>query len=412
MKRIIHAFVLFCLLLLTVPGRAATDQKTSTFRLGLEVLAAQHPQLVRGKRIAMLVGPTSLDQQFEHVIDRLSRAATIEVIFTGDPYFRPLSRGPEGTEKLDALSNAPVVEITDLLKRPSAADLRQAEVILVDIQDIGIRYFNYVTLLAQFLDLSRESGVPIVVLDRPNPLGGMCVSGPVLQSDFRSQFGVYPIPLVYGMTFGELALFFNRHFGLGAHLTVVGMEGYHRAMAFRQTGLHWMPPSDHLPEPESTAYYAMTGFLGEMGIFSTGVGTTRPFRFILAPWMDGEMVVHHLKKLNLPGVTFLPTHVRPYYGLFQQQRVPGIELIIADPAGFDPVLSGVAILKVLFQLYPNRIPLDNPGVSQGLDTLLGGPTDRQALMKGNTVFQIRHSWQPKLDEFKKARQLYLMYPDS
>ena len=181
--------------------------------------ARDHPDLVRGKKFALLVGSTSLDQSLNHVIDRLSKAADINVIFTGKTSFRPILKDPSGKGKRDALTNATVLEILDPLKRPSVEDLQGSDLLVVDVQDIGIRYFNYVTLLAQFLDLARAAKIPILVLDRPNPIGANCVSGPVLQVDFRSQYGVYPIPLVYGMTIGELALLFNRNFGLGAQLT-------------------------------------------------------------------------------------------------------------------------------------------------------------------------------------------------
>lgn len=383
-----------------------------SFQLGIEVLAKHHPQMVRGKKVALLVGQPSYDQNREHVIDRISRAADIEVIFTGDPFFRPITTGEMGAQKRDALTNAPIIEITDPMIRPMIADLGKSEVIIVDVQDIGIRYFNYVTLLAQFLELAKEAGIPIMVLDRPNPLSGNCISGPVLNVDFRSQFGVYPIPMVYGMTFGELALFFNKNFGIGAHLTVVGMEGYKRSMTYRGTGLHWFPPSHHIPEPESPGFYAISGLLGELGIFSTGVGTTRPFHYILAPWIDGELLSHNLTKLGLPGVAFFPTQVKTFYGLFQNQKLPGIEIVITDSSKFDPVLTGLAILKVLMDLYPPRIPLGNPGIAKSFDTLVGGSAVRVALMQGNTVFQIRHSWQPKLEEYNKVRQLYLMYPEN
>jgi len=403
-KRVFFPLVIFCFLGFPLPAQVGE------FKLGIDVLGTAHPELVRGKRLALLVAPTSFDQKLEHSIDRLSRAATIEVIFTGDQYFRPVVKAASGTGKIDALTNATVIEILDPLKKPSVSDFGEAEILVIDVQDIGIRYFNYVTLLAQFLDLSREANIPVIVLDRPNPINGVVVSGPVLNVDFRSQFGVYPIPLVYGMTFGELALFFNKNFGLGANLTVVGMEGYSRSFSFGETGLHWFPPSDHLPEMDSPSYYAITGFLGEIGVFSTGVGTTRPFHYVLAPWIDGELLAHRLSKLNLPGVKFLPTRVKVFYGLFQQKRVPGIEVIIQDSLVFDPVLTGLAILKGVVDLYPERIPLRNPAISAGMDTLLGGPFTREAVAKGVPVFQIWNEWQAKLKEFKKLRENFLIYP--
>ena len=401
-------FLLPIVLALIVPPAYAV----SRIKLGIEVLATDHPEMVRGKKIALLVSLSSVDQDLHHSIDRLAKAAIVKVIFTGDPYFRETLPGETPGKKLDAMTNATVIEVLNPLKKPKAEDLADAELLIVDIQDIGLRYFNYVTLLAQFLDLARENQLPVILLDRPNPIGGNTISGPVLEVDFRSQFGVYPIPLVYGMTFGELSLFFNKVFGIGANLTVIGMEGYRRDFTFRDTGLHWVPPSDHLPEPETPLYYAITGFLGEMGVFSTGVGTTRPFHYILAPWIDGELLSQRLARHQLTGMKFIPAAVKQFYGLYQLKRTPGIEIVIDDPQQFDPFISGVAILRTLWELYPDKIPLANPAISTSLDTLLGGPQVRSAIQKGIPLFQILAMIQPRLVEFRKRRESFLIYPEN
>jgi uncharacterized protein YbbC (DUF1343 family) len=387
---------------------AATDERD--FRLGVEVLRQSHAHLVRGKKAALLVGNPSYDQAGRHTIESLSTLCEITAVFTGDPWQRPVNAGPNGLSH-DFACPAPLIEIIDPLKRPSPADIQPAELLIIDIPDIGIRYFQYVTLLAQFLDLARAANLPVLVLDRPNPISAECVSGPVLNVDFRSRFGVYPIPLVYGMTMGELALFFNKTFGIGARLTVVGMEGYHRAMRFSEAGLHWFPPSDHLPEAGSPAYYAVTGFLGEMGVFSTGVGTPRPFHYVLAPWINGTTLADRLNRYDFPGIRFRPIFQKPFYGLYQGKRVPGVELMISDPSGYDPVAVGIGILKVLYEIAPDRIPLENPTVAEGLDTLLGGDRVRNALINGVPLMQIVNEWQPKLREFRQTRRQFLLYPE-
>ncbi|MBI3039862.1 DUF1343 domain-containing protein, partial [bacterium] len=183
-----------------------------------------------------------------------------------------------------------------------------------------------------------------------------------------------------------------------------------RAFDYRETMLHWVPPSDHLPEPDSPSYYAITGFLGEMGIFSTGVGYTRPFHYILAPWIDGELLAAKLSKYNLPGVRFIPSLVKPYYGLYQQKTIPGIEIIIRDNINFDPVLTGIAIIRTLRELYPIKIPLEHPAISEGLDTLLGGPSVRNALIAGTPLMRILTDWQPHLEEYRKKRRSFMIYP--
>lgn len=380
-------------------------------KLGIEVLATEHPEMVRGKKIALLVSRTSIDQNFTSVIDRLSKAADIQLIFTGEKYFREEIPTNEPGITLDAITNARVIVINDPLKRPSIDTFKDSELLVVDLQDIGIRYYKYLTILAQFLDLAREASIPVLILDRPNPINADSVAGPVLEVSLRSKFGVYPIPLIYGMTIGELALYFNKVFGLGADLTVMGMEGYRRTMSYSDTGLHWTPPIDHLPEADSPYFYAITGFLGEMGVFSTGVGTTRPFHYVLAPWIDGELLANKLEKHKLPGVRFIPASTKPYYGLYAKRNITGIEIIITDKLTYDPFLSGVAILRALWKLYPNKIPLENPTVANALDTILGCSDVRKNILNDTPLMQIYTSLQPNLTNFLKKRKEFLIYPE-
>ncbi|HOY67415.1 MAG TPA: DUF1343 domain-containing protein [Candidatus Ozemobacteraceae bacterium] len=387
-------------------------QAVPQIRIGIEILGSEHPEMVAGKNVAVLTGQASYDQSLRHTVDRLARAATITAIFTADPWPRRLIRQASATSEIDALTQAPVHLIRDPLQRPHPALLNGANVLVIDIQDIGIRFFSGVTLLAQFLELAKQAGVPVIVLDRPNPMGASTISGPVLDVQYRSRFGVYPIPLVYGLTIGELALYFNKVFGLNADLTVIGMENYRRSMTFRETGLHWALPSEHLPDPDAPLYYATTGFLGELGIFSTGVGTTRPFHYILAPWIDPDALISRLLSKRLAGVSFLPVEARPHYGLFAQKRVPGIEIVVTDTAVYDPVMTGVLLLQSLRSLYPDKIPLANRAAAEGLDTLLGGPAVREAIDAEKDADEIRRLIQATLTEYRARRREFLIYPEA
>ncbi|HNX75602.1 MAG TPA: DUF1343 domain-containing protein [Candidatus Rifleibacterium sp.] len=380
-------------------------------KTGIEVVARQHPEMVRGKQLALLTAKTAVDLTMTHSIDRLAKAASIKLIITGDSYFRETIPGSNPETRFDALTNARVIEITDPLHRPSLNDMAGVDLLVIDFQDIGIRYFKYVTIMAQLLDLAREASIPVLVLDRPNPINANTMSGPVLEVALRSRFGVYPVPLIYGLTIGELALYFNKVFGLGANLTVVGMEGYSRGMSYRDTGLHWVPPSDHIPEADSPMYYAVTGFLGEMGVFSTGVGTNRPFHYILAPWLDGEVLAQKLERHKLAGVRFISASEKPYYGLFAQKKCQGIEIVITDPLTFDPFIAGTAILRSLYEIYPDRIPLTNPAAAEALDTLLGSSRVRNGILGGQTLMQVHTSIQASLKDFINKRKEFLIYPE-
>lgn len=412
-------YVLLCFFLCSVAGVSLAGPASvpapvlapTPLRIGLEVLASSHPQMVRGKRLAVVVSPGSLDENLLHSVDRLAKAATIELILTGDPYFREIIPGQAGDLSRDALTNARIKILADPLQRPDAKELAGVELMLIDVQCIGIRYFHYVTILAQLLDVAREASLPVMVLDRPNPIGGHLVAGPLLDVKFRSRYGVYPIPLFYGMTFGELALYFNKMFGLDANLTVIGMDGYHRGSLFRDTGLHWPLLQTHLPTPDSPLFMSITGILGELGFLSTGIGTTRPHQYILAPWIDGELLARKLGKPKLPGVSFLPVSVTPSYGLFQRQSVPGIEIVIQDARRVEPFLTGLAILKSLWELYPQQLPLHQEAVATGLDTIMGTESVRTAIVNGLPLMQIYNDVQKGLREFRENRRRILIYPD-
>lgn len=410
MIRLKHIF--FPVIFLLVFNAVTRDLEGSgRLKTGIEVIAREHPDMVRGKRIALLTARTAIDMNLNHTIDRLAKAASIKLIITGDTYFREKMPDETGQNSFDALTNARVIEITDPLKRPAVDVFNDSELLIIDFQDIGIRYFKYLTIMAQLLDLAREASIPVIVLDRPNPINAVTVAGPVLDVALRSRFGVYPIPLIHGMTIGELALYFNKTFGLGANLTVIGMEGYSRQMSFRETSLHWVPPSDHIPESDTPAYYATTGFLGELGVFSTGVGTNRPFRYVLAPWIDGEVLAQKLERYKIPGVRFIPASEKIYYGLFANRTIGGIEIVINNTRTFDPPLAGMAILKSLYEMNAERIPLANPAAAEALDTLLGNSFIRNGIVSGRSLMEIYSATQKELGEFIKKRREFLIYPE-
>ncbi|MBQ3643374.1 MAG: DUF1343 domain-containing protein [Candidatus Riflebacteria bacterium] len=397
--------ILLLIILVYTPSFAAV-------KAGIDVLATQHPTMVKGKKLAVMTSKAALDSNLCHTVDRLAKAAEIKIIITGDRFFRESIPGNQGEEgSFDALTSAKVVEILDPLQKPSQDLFKDVDSIVIDFQDIGIRYYKYVTLMAQILDVAREIKLPVILLDRPNPINGKTISGPVLEVALRSRFGVYPIPLIYGMTIAELALYFNKVFGLGANLTVIGMEGYKRKMNYVDTGLHWVPPSDFIPEPTTPLYYAATGFIGEIGVFSTGVGTNRPFHYILSPWIDGEILTERLESYNLPGVRFIPVQEKPYYGLYSGQVTNGIELVITNAECFDPFLTGTAILKSLYELYPDRIPLQNQAAAEAIDCLAGDSSIREMIISNQPLMQIYSSIQQKLTVFMQRRNEFLIYSD-
>jgi uncharacterized protein YbbC (DUF1343 family) len=411
-KEVLH--ILFAVFIIISP--IFTARVCAQVKLGIDVLATQHPTLVRDKRLAVFVSKGSLDMNLTPSVDRLSRAATIKTIITCDGFFRETI--PSGAEHeseaprlYDALTNALVYEYLDPSQKPMGLSFEDIDLLVIDIQDIGIRYFKYVTAMAQLLELARLGNKPVILLDRPNPIGGNMVSGFVLKPTLRSHFGVYPIPLVYGMTFGELALYFNKIFGIGSNLTVIGMEGYKRGYSYDQTGLHWVPPFAHVNFSDTPLYYAITGILGETGVFSTGVGTTRPFRYLLAPWLDGELLAKNLEEQGLPGIRFISTKETPYYGLFAQRAINGIELVITRPELVDPFQCSYAILKTLYRLYPEHIPLANNALTSSINLLVGNEAMCEGILQDMPLANLQKLAKESQLNFLQKREEFLIYTE-
>ncbi len=387
-----------------------TEGAFAQVKPGIDVLATQHPSLVRDKNIGIFTSKSSIDLSYRHSIDRLSRAATIKTIITCDKYFREFIPG-DGDSKYDALTNGLIYEYLDPSQKPSNLNLENIDLLVIDIQDIGIRYFKYITAMAQLLELACGANKPVILLDRPNPIGGNIISGFVLKTSLRSHFGVYPIPLVYGMTIGELALYFNKTFGIGSNLTIIGMEGYSRGLSFKETGLHWIPPFAHVNSETTPLYYSITGILGEMGVFSTGVGTTRPFRYVLAPWLDGELLAQSLEKLQLQGIKFIPTQETPYYGLFSQKLVKGVELVVMDFETIDPFKCTLGILKTLYELYPDQIPLNNETLASSMNILVGDEAMCEGILQKVSINSLFTSVEESQQEFLTKRKQFLIYAE-
>ncbi|KPK96234.1 hypothetical protein AMJ80_01215, partial [bacterium SM23_31] len=271
-----------------------------------------------------------------------------------------------------------------------------------------VRPYTYIYTMAYAMEAAQEAGIEFYVLDRPNPLNGELVEGNILHPDYKSFMGLYPIPYVHGMTAGELAWLFNREFGIGANLRVVPMEGWSRSMTFKDTGLEWIPTSPHIPNAETAAYYATTGSIGELGTISVGVGYTLPFRIAGAPWIDADALTAELNGRNLPGITFRPMYWKQFYGIFEGERVGGVELHITDLSVYSPFATGIHILEAIRTIYPEQEIFTDDRASNfqfatGTDTIL------TRLKAGVPADVIIKSYQDDLEAFKILRQEYLLY---
>jgi uncharacterized protein YbbC (DUF1343 family) len=301
----------------------------------------------------------------------------------------------------------PVFSLYGRTFRPTRQMLARIDALLIDLQDVGVRAYTYTSTMALVMAAAREAGKKVLVLDRPNPMGGVLVDGPVLEPALRSFIGMYPIPYVFGMTIGELARLYNEAFGIGADLTVVPMEGWTRAMRWADTGLPWVNPSPGITGPEAVFHYAATGPVDGTNLWN-GVATESRFQVVVAPWLDGRRLAARLNRYGLPGVRFAasalphPRTGRVWYG---------VRLHITDPGVFRPATTAVHILVEIRRLHGDRLRFTAPRRGPYPFDLVWGTTDvRLGIQRGDDAATIVARWQPALQRFQKLREGFLLYP--
>ena len=241
--------------------------------------------------------------------------------------------------------------------------LKKIDVLIYDIQDIGVRSYTYATTLFYVMEEAAKRKIPVIVLDRPNPINGMIVDGSMLEENWRSYIGYINVPYCHGMTIGELASFFNGEYKIGCRLKVIPMRGWKRRMSFKDTGLEWIPTSPHIPEADTPLYFASTGILGELDLVNHGVGYTLPFKVVGAPWIDAEEFAIKLNQQQLPGVKFLPFHYRPFYGSLKGQECHGVLIRVTDKLRYRPLSVQYLLLGMLKSLYPDRVKASLSGIN-------------------------------------------------
>ncbi len=301
----------------------------------------------------------------------------------------------------------PVYSLHGATFQPTRQMLARVDVLAVDLQDVGVRPYTYTATMASVMAAAQQADKPVVILDRPNPLGGLTVDGPVLEPELRSFIGLYPIPYVFGMTIGELAQLYNYVFGIGAKLTVIPMRGWTRSMTWADTGLPWQNPSPGITSPEAVFHYAATGPVDGTNIWN-GVATESRFQVVLAPWIDGPALAERLNQQNLPGVRFTPSALpHPTTGRVWY----GVRLNVTEPARFRPSTTIVYILAEIRHLYGSKLVFTQPRRGPHLFDLVWGTTTlRLALSRGDSASAIVARWQPGLEEFQRLREPYLLYP--
>jgi uncharacterized protein YbbC (DUF1343 family) len=313
----------------------------------------------------------------------------------------------------DEIRRVPVYSLYSETREPTADMLRDLDVLVIDLQDVGARIYTFIYTMANCLKAAKRHGVPVVVCDRPNPIGGVAVEGPVLEPGNESFVGLYPIPMRHGMTIGELANLFNERFGIGAELEVIPIDGWRRDMYHDATGLPWIIPSPNMPTLDSAIVYPGT-VLFEGTNVSEGRGTTRPFELLGAPWVVAERFADAMNRLDLPGAYFRPAVFEPTFQKHARTTCAGCQIHVLDREAFRPVETGVALIGAFRAADPDRFrwrdpPYEYEKEKLPIDILAGSPALREALERGVPASDIAASWQPAIDAFTKLRASYLLY---
>jgi uncharacterized protein YbbC (DUF1343 family) len=380
--------------------------------IGLERLLASGA--LRGRRVGLVSNPASVDASLLHAADRLTAApeVTLAALFGPQHGFRADVQDDmiETPHRRDR--PIPVFSLYSDTREPTADMLGGLDVLVIDLQDIGARIYTYVYTMANCLRACRRHGVPVIVCDRPNPIGGAAVEGPVLKPGYESFVGQFPIPMRHGMTIGELARLFNEHFGIGATLDVFAMGGWQRSMTFDQTGMPWVMPSPNIPTLDSAVVFPGS-VLFEGTNVSEGRGTTRPFELVGAPWIDGEAFAESMNALGLAGVHFRPAFFEPTFQKHARTPCGGCQIHVLDRQQFRPVRCGVALLKA-FRQASSRFawrepPYEYERTKKPFDVIAGSDALRGQIDAGASLEEIEDSWRGDLTAFERLRQNFLMY---
>jgi uncharacterized protein YbbC (DUF1343 family) len=384
-------------------------------QLGSECLLAS--SALDGKRVGVVCNPASVDHGFGHIADRVAshQGARLAAIFGPQHGFRSdvQENMIETAHGTDDRRRLPIYSLYSDTREPTADMLDGLDVLVIDLQDVGTRIYTYIYTMANCLTAARRHGVKVIVCDRPNPIGGISIEGPMLEPGFESFVGLYPIPMRHGMTIGELARLFNEHFGIGADLEVAAMHGWRREMYQDETEAPWVLPSPNIPTLDSAIVYPGTVLLEGTSV-SEGRGTTRPFEIVGAPGIVSERFVDALNRRNFPGTHLRPVVFEPTFHKHAHQTCGGCQIHVVDRRMFRPVLVGVALVAAFRAADPERFrwrdpPYEYEHEKLPFDILAGTSELRAQIESGVTAEDIAHSWDPVVEAFNEVRKRFLLY---
>ncbi len=391
--------------------------KSKPVKVGADVLFESRCDLIEGKRVGLITNHSALLSNGKHLADALFENPNVKLTALFGPEHGVRGDAPDGgtiTDTIDAKTGVPVFSLYGKFNKPTDEMLRNVDVLLFDIQDVGSRYYTFISTMFLCMEAAAEHNIPFIVLDRPNPINGYSIEGPIRVDSLKSFVGWAPIPIRHGMTIGELAVMANLSGWLEHHkktrLTVVEMEHWEREMWYDQTKLKWIKPSPNMSDVATATVYPGTCLVEGTNV-SEGRGTEKPFEYIGAPWIDGKILAKELNKLYLSGVTFESIEFTPKdipnvasNPKYKDEQCHGIFVHVTDRKRFESVKTGLTIIAAIHHLYPDSFQF-----KKGFDRLMGTPVPRTMLMDGKSVDEIINLWKDQLDEFKKIRKKALLY---
>jgi len=427
--RFMHRVTLAVLFLLLTSNFSYAQATGPSVKFGIDCLADDGFKILQGKRVGIVANPASVDANLTSTVDRIRSAPNVKVValfgpehgIWGDEY-----AGVTVKDKKDPHTGIPIFSVYGKTRKPTTQMIKPLDVLVFDLQDIGSRSYTYISTLKTCMEACAEHDVEMVVLDRPNPLGGERIEGPGLTRGFESFVGLYPVPYVHGMTMGELANYVHdNYFPNYKKLTVVKMQGWQRSMVWVETGHHWVPTSPHIPKAETCAAYATTGILGELYIINIGVGYTMPFEMIGAPWIDAQALASSMPKLQ--GVSYRPAYFKPFYSTFKGEACEGVEMHIDPKTAENLVETNYRLIaalgaKMLFEQTDisfmkmeeaeakaeKRKPVKSDRAAM-FDKVSGSDEPRKWLLEGKPLDELFAKWKKDCEAFRESRKKYLLY---
>jgi uncharacterized protein YbbC (DUF1343 family) len=387
------------------PAHAVSKHSRHAARVqtGLDVLESQKFAPLRGKHVGLITNHTGLDSQGRSTVDVLSRTAGVQLIALFSPEHGLAGRNDEKiTSSKDPATGLPVHSLYGETLRPTDEMLKGIDALVFDVQDAGVRFYTYTTTMAYCMEEAAKRQIAFFVLDRPNPLGGEIVEGPMLDADKTNFIGYFPLPVRYGLTIGELAQLFNAENHIGVDLHVIAMKNWHRNYFFESTGVKWIPPSPNLRTTKGSILYPGIEILQNAGV-SVGRGTQTPFEEFGAPWINGDDVASALNERRLPGLHFTAQPFIPIVGLYSGERCGGVAVRVGERGAVRSMRMGLEIAMILHRLYPQQFDLEK------LLLLVGNSDTIQQLQAGVGPEKIVASWSTALTAFDQIRRKYFLY---